>query len=212
MLGLKFSIAVALTAVSFIAFGQNDDIPDYRTKKESFSKLSDKAIRADLGVFSIGGIEESLNKLPLQKVSPSAYQKDFMRFKGEGIEVTVTTQPFQEKGKKIMKMEEHVIKINNKGYYGSFGVLPETEIKSVLVLIGKDTVAIPPQAYADLYNMNFTYRDKSGTERTANGVFYSKDGSRIYIYLLSRDPKNSYEVTWIIQDKKYFRRVLDYGF
>lgn len=212
MLGLKVRISLLLTVFCGAVFAQNDDIPDYRTKKESFSKMSDKALRADLGVFSIGGIEESLNKLPLKKVSPSAYQKDFMRFKGENIEVTVTMGPFEEKGKKIMKMEEHVIKINNKGYYGSFGVLPETEIKSVLVLIGKDTVAIPPQAYADLYNMNFTYRDKSGVERTANGVFYSKDGSRIYIYLLSRDPKNSYEVTWIIQDKKYFRRVLDYGF
>lgn len=212
MLGLRLGYSIVFTMVCFSLLAQKDDIPDYRTKKESFSKMSDKTLRADLGVFSVGGIEESLNKLPLKKVSPSAYKDDFMRFKGENIEVTVTLKPFEEKGKKIMKMEEHILKINGKAFYGAFGVLPDTEIKSVLVMIGKDTVAIPPQAYADLYNMNFTYRDKSGVERTANGVFYSKDGTRIYIYLLSRDLKNSYEVTWILQDKKYYRRVLDYGF
>ena len=78
--------------------------------------------------------------------------------------------------------------------------------------MGKDTVIIPPAAYGDLYNLNFTYRDKSGTERTANGVFFSKDNNRMYIYLLSRDATGSYEVTWVIENKKYLRRVVDYGF
>jgi len=219
MLG-KITIAILFFILpGFGGLAQKMEMPDYRTKKESFTKMSDKTLRADLGVFTIGGIEESLNKLPLKKFSPHSYTKNFMSFKGENnkgekIEVSVTTGPFAENGRKIMRVEDDVVKIAGKPYYGDYGNLPRTEIKSVQVLIGKDTVVIPPLAYGDLYNLNFTYKDKSGTERTANGVFLSKDKeeSRMYIYLLSRDATGSYEVTWIIENKQYLRRVMDYGF
>lgn len=205
---LLFSIALSSAGLA----QKPEDYPDYRTKKESFSKLSDKALRADLGSFSIGGIEESLNKKPLKKISPTTYRENFIQFKSDEVEVSVTLEPFKEEGKKFQKMDDHILKINGKPYYGCYWKLPETAIKSVLVKLGKDTIVIPPQAYADLYDMHFSYRDKAGTERTANGVFFSADGSNMYIYLLSRDPKESYEVTWIIQNKQYLRRVMDWGF
>jgi hypothetical protein len=34
----------------------------------------------------------------------------------------------------------------------------------------------------------------------------------MYVYMLNRDDTGSYEITWVIQDRKYLRRVLDYGF
>lgn len=213
LISLKTMVLCLLLGLSFSSLAQKpEDYPDYRTKKESFSKLSDKALKADLGSFSIGGIEESLNKKPLKKISPSTYREDFMQFKSAEIEVSVTLEPFKEEGKKFQKMEDHILKINGKPYYGCYWKMPETAIRSVIVKVGKDTIAIPPQAYADLYDMHFSYRDKAGTERTANGVFYSADGNNIYIYLLSRDAKESYEVTWIIQNKQYLRRVMDWGF
>ncbi len=79
-------------------------------------------------------------------------------------------------------------------------------------MIGKDTIDIPAAAYSDLYNLNLTYLDKSGTQRSANGIYRSKDGYRIYLYLFCKDNTGSYEVTWVLQDKKYLRRVVDYGF
>lgn len=213
MLGRYFAVAALFTVASMVAVAQkNDEYPDYRTNKESFARLSDKSLRADLGVFTIGGVEESLNKLPLKKISPFGYSKNQMSFKNDQVDVQVTVGPFEERGRKIQRIEDHVVKIAGKPYHGDYGNLPETEIKSVLVLVNKDTVVIPPQAYADLYNLNFTYKDKSGTERTANGVFFSKDEKRMYIYLLSRDQTGSYEVTWIIENKQYLRRVVDYGF
>ena len=212
MLG-KITTAILFFILPGMAvFAQKKDMPDYRTNKESFARLSNKPLRADLGVFTIGGVEESLNKLPLKKISPFGYTKNFMSFKGDNTEVSVTIGPFEEKGRKIMRVEDDVVKIAGKPFYGDYGNLPRTEIKNVFVLMGKDTVIIPPAAYGDLYNLNFTYRDKSGTERTANGVFFSKDNNRMYIYLLSRDATGSYEVTWVIENKKYLRRVVDYGF
>ncbi|MFM9908041.1 MAG: hypothetical protein ACKVOW_01760 [Chitinophagaceae bacterium] len=200
--------------VVWIKYGiaQAKDIPDYRTKKESFAKFTNKVIRADLGVFTVGGIEESIGKLPLNKLSPFSYTRNLMSFKGDGIEVTVTTGRFEPAGRKLTKVEDNLVKIDNKPFYGAFGEMPVTAIKSITVLYNKDTIVIPPAAYADLFNLNFTYKDKAGTERTSNGVYFSKDGKRIYIYLLSRDDAGSYEVTWILEDKKYLRRVMDWGF
>jgi len=212
MLGKITTAILFFILPGFAGLAQKKDMPDYRTNKESFARMSDKSLRADLGVFTIGGVEESLNKLPLKKISPFGYTRNFMSFKGDNIEVSVTTGPFEEKGRKIMRVEDDVVKIAGKPFYGDYGNLPRTEIKTVFVLIGKDTVVIPPAAYGDLYNLNFTYRDKSGTERTANGVFFSKDEKRMYIYLLCRDATGSYEVTWIIDNKQYLRRVVDYGF
>ena len=107
-------------------------------------------------------------------------------------------------------MEKYLIKIDRKTYYGGFGSVPKTYISRVVVTIGNDTVAIPPATYADLYNLNLTYNDK-GVPRTANGIYFSKDGHKIYLYLLCKDGTGSYEVTWVMQDKKYLRRVLDYA-
>ena len=90
-------------------------------------------------------------------------------------------------------------------------IIPKTFISKIIVTVGNDSVAIPAAAYFDLYNLNLTYTDK-GTLRSRNGIYKSKDGHRIYVYLFCKDATGSYEVTWIIQDKKYMRRVLDYGF
>lgn len=192
--------------------GQTKDFPDYRNKKESFTKVSDKALRADLASFTVGGIEESISKLPLRKLSATGYNKTQMSFKNDTVNVTVTSGPFDPKGRKMQLMEENLVKINGKPFYGSYGETPKTEIKSVVVILKKDTVQIPPAAYADLFNINFTYKDKSGTERSGNGVYFSADNKRVYIYLLSRDNTGSYEVTWVIENNVFMRRVLDYGF
>ncbi len=49
-------------------------------------------------------------------------------------------------------------------------------------------------------------------EKSHNSVLVSADGRKIYIYMLKRESGGSYEVTWVIQDKKYLRRVVDFGF
>lgn len=206
------AILSTLALFAALNLSAQDEMPDYRNNKESFKRVPDKTLKADLGVFTVGGIEESIGKLPLRKISPQKYTANSMSFSNDQVSVTVTLGDFSEEGKKITRIDEHVVKINGKPFYGNYGKLPETIIQSVLVLIGKDTVTIPPAAYADLYNLNFTYHDKSGTERTANGVFFSADNKRMYIYLLSRDKTGSYEVTWVIQNGQYLRRVVDYGF
>lgn len=207
----KKSIFVLAVAMLFSAqlFAQNFD--DTRRKTESFARLSPADVRADVATFTLSGIGESVGKLPLAKISYSSLGADSMEFSGDGIKAKVTIVPFDPAAHKLMYDEKTLTKIDKRTYYGNYGSVPQTSISSVVMIIGGDTVEVPPIAYQDLHNLNFTYNDK-GTQRTRNGVFKSKDGHKVYLYLFSKDNTGSYEVTWIFVDKKYFRRVLDYGF
>jgi len=206
---LLFCILLSYSSISGIS--QELEFRDYRTKKESFTKIPEKDVRADIASFAVGGIDESIGKLPLTKIGVSRHENNFMSFEGSNIKVIVTTGPFEPSEHKLTKDEDHFVKIDNKPYYGNYGELPNNHIRSVNVLIDKDTISIPAAAYIDLCNVNFTYRDKAGTERSNNGLYLSKDSRKVYIYLLNKAKDGGYEVTWVIQDKKFLRRVLDYG-
>jgi hypothetical protein len=199
-----------LIGTSVVGWGQYD-FPDYRNKKDNFLKMREKDIRADLASFTIAGIEESIAKLSLDRIPVTGYGSNYMIFEAADVKVRVTTGFFDPSKHKLGLSEKYLVKIDNKGYYGNYGQTPRTSIASVTVIVGTDTIPIPQVAFGDLYNPNFTYRDNSGVLRSSNGVYRSKDNHKLYIYLLTRDDSGSYEVTWVIQDKKYLRRVLDYG-
>ena len=186
------------------------DYQDTRKKKESFTKLQPKSLREEVATFALGGISESVGTTPLPKVSFNDFGRDYMIFEGDGLRATVKLAPFSPDGHRLDYDEKYLIKIDKKGYYGDYGSVPKTYIKELTLTVEGDTVLIPPTAYFDLYNLQLTYIDK-GAQRTTNALYRSKDGKRIYFYLFSRDNTGSYEVTWIFEDKKFVKRVLDYG-
>lgn len=197
--------------ISVYCKAQDLDFQDTRKKTESFLKLQPKEVRADVATFALAGISESVGALPLPKIPYQSFGRDSMTFVGEGIKAIIRTAPFDPAKHKFIYDEKYLVKIDKKTYYGDYGNMPKTYISEVTVIIGNDTVKIPSMAYDDLFNLRFAYKDK-GVERTTNAIYKSKDGHRIYVYLFSKDNTGSYEVTWIIQDKNYMRRVLDYGF
>ena len=202
-----------LVCSCFAAQSQDRDFPDYRSKKENFLRMQEKDIRADLASFTMGGMDESIGKGKLFSLPATNYGTDFITFSGNDIEVTIRAGVFDPSKHKVQLFnKKHVVKIDGKPYYGNYGEMPRTTIASVTMLIGKDSVVIPPAAYADLYEPDFTYRDASGQVKSYNKVYISPDKKKVYIYMLNRDDAGSYEVTWIIQDKKYLRRVVDFGF
>lgn len=209
---MRFVLWIFLLASGFGAFAQ-DEFPDYRSKKDNFTKMREKDIRNDLSIFTMAGIEESMGKLPLKNIPMTDYGRNFMTYEGDNIKVTIKTGIFNPSKHKLAFFEEkHLSKIDNKPYYGSYDKVPKTTIEAVTVIVNnKDTVSIPASAFNDLYNPSFTYKDESGTERSLNNVFLSPDKHKIYIYMLNREASGTYEVTWVIQDNKYLRRVLDFG-
>lgn len=210
---MRFSFSLFFIALSAISIAQDRDFPDYRSKKENFLRMQEKDLRADLASFTMGGMDESVGKGTLYSIPATNYGTDFITFSGSNIQVTIKAGVFDPAKYKLNYYnKEHLVKINNKPYYGNYGELPRTTIESVTVIVDGDSVAIPVAAYQDLYEPDFTYRDASGTVKSHNKVLLSPDKKKIYIYMLNRDSQGSYEVTWIIHDKKYLRRVIDFGF
>lgn len=189
---------------------KNYEYQDTRKKNESFVKLP-ADLKAELSTFTFAGIDEGIKREPLTKIPFTSVGTDFMSFEASNIKATVTTAPFNASKHKLDYDEGYLIRIDRKTYYGGYSSVPKKYISNITIVMGKDTVAIPAAAYVDLYNLNFAYSDK-GTERTTNGIYRSANPHRIYLYLFCKDNTGSYEVTWIIYDKKYVRRVLDYAF
>ncbi|WP_207493351.1 hypothetical protein [Aridibaculum aurantiacum] len=209
---MRLSLVVLVSFISLASFAQVDDVPDYRSKRELFTRIQEKDIRSDVSTFSMGGIDEGVGKLPLQTIPVAETGDNFITFKGENIKVTITTAPFDATKHKLGYYDnKHLVKIDNKAFFGDYGKVPRTKIQDVTVIIDKDTIAIPPAAWGDLYNPILYVNDR-GTNKTNNKVLLSKDGRKVYVYMLKQESGGSYEVTWIIQDKKYLKRVVDFGF
>ncbi|HJU45413.1 MAG TPA: hypothetical protein VJ647_01455 [Chitinophagaceae bacterium] len=209
---MRVPVLLFLVVFSFFASAQDADFPDYRSKKENFLRLRDATIRNDLATFTMAGIDESMNKPPLKTIPMTSFGTNSIAFEGNGIQVIVQAAGFNiTKHKLTYYNEKHLVKIDNKPYYGNYGKAPTSILQSLIVLIDKDTVAIPAAALADLYDPSFAYKDASGVQRSQNRVYLSPDNRTIYIYLLSRNNGGT-EVTWVIRDKKYLQRVVDFGF
>ncbi len=210
--GSRFLFLLPLLCAHFFCYAQDPDFNDYRRKTENFSRIANKDIRSDLAAFTIGGIEESLNKQPLKQIPVTSFGDNYITYDSNKLSITIKAGVFVPTKHKLAFEEKRLLKIDGKPYYGNYTKVPQTTIASVTVIDDKDTIVIPPNAFSDLYNPGFVYRDASGVMRSQDAVYLSPDKHRIYIYMLNRDDTGGYEVTWVIQDKKYLRRVLDYGF
>ena len=204
-------IFLLLVICGIRGMAQDLDFPDFRNKKDNFSKVSDKDVRADVASFALAGVDESIGKAQLATVPVVDYGPNFVKYSNDNIQVLIKTGIFIASKHKLMMSEGHLLRIDGKPYYGgTIGQQPHTTIESITVVVGKDTVAIPPAAYFDLYDPKFSFRE-GGETRSRNGVFLSNDKHTFYIYMLNIDNKGA-EYTFVIRDKQYLRRIVDWGF
>lgn len=209
----SFLCLCLLVVVAGAARAQDESLPDLRNKRESFTKYPKGEVRNDLATFTLGGIDERLGKNPLQKLPATDYNMHSITFEGNNMKVLITSGSFEASKHKLAYYydKKYLVKIDGKPYYGDYGSVPTTTISSViLILNNKDTVALPPAAYADLYHPEFTYSE-GGTIKTHDAVYLSADKHRVYIYMVNSEAIGKYEVTWILQDNKYVGRVIDSG-
>jgi hypothetical protein len=208
---MRIILLALFVCASIVCHAQKDDHPDFRSKRELFTRIQEKDIRSDIASYSMGGMDESVGKLPLKTIPIIASGANFISFNGNNIQVSITSAPFEAAKHKLGYDDKYLIKIDNKGYFGDYGKVPKTCINKVEVIIEKDTIVIPPAAYVDLCNPIFSFME-SGVQKSQNKVFLSADGRKVYVYMLKPEAGGSYEVTWVIQDKKYLKRVVDFGF
>jgi len=214
---IRYALLIIALSATLHSFSQEPEFNDNRNKRESFTKLQDKDIRRDLSCFTMAGIDESAGKEPLRSIAIKGVGKDSIAFEGNGISVQIKAGAFDASKHKLGYFtnaetnKKYLTRIDGKIFYGDYGKVPVTQIDNITVLFGEDTIAIPKEAYADLYNPIFSYSE-NGVQKYINNVYLSADGRKVYIYMLKRESGGSYEVTWIIQDKQFVRRVVDFGF
>jgi len=208
---MRITTFILLFLVTTSAMAQDLDYPDFRSKKDNFSKINDQALRSDIACFALAGIDESIGKPQLQTVPVTDNRPNYMKFGNDKIQVMIKTGFFMPTKHKLQFSEKHLVKIDGKPYYGGiYGEQPRTTIESVTVLVGTDTVSIPATAYNDLYEPKFSFNE-NGATRSRNGVYLSNDKHTFYIYMLNIDNGGA-EYTWVIRDKQFIRRVVDVGF
>jgi hypothetical protein len=193
------------------AMAQDLDFPDFRSKKDNFSKITDKDIRSDVASFSLAAVDESIGKAQLPSLPVLDFGPSFIQYGNDKMMVIIRTGVYLPAKHKLMMQEGHLLRIDGKPYYGGiYGQQPHTTIASVTVIVDKDTVPIPPTAFNDLYDPKFGFV-QNGATRSRNGVYLSNDKRTFYIYMLNIENKG-WEYTWVIRDKQYLRRVVDFGF
>lgn len=211
---MRVILSILLCSITYLSFAQTDDeIPDYRSKKDNFSKMQEKDIRADLAQFTFGGIGESLTKHRLDAIPVIGSRNDTIVFSNDTVTVQITTGTFDPTKHKVTWYEDkYAVKLDNHAFFGTENTPPKHTITSVVAIIYGDTIVIPQSAYNDLYEPKLYYRDSKDAAKTYCNVYRSPDKRKYYIYMLNGDSTGRYEVTWVIQDKKYLRRVVDWGF
>lgn len=207
---MRSTLTLCFLFAFFVAISQ-DDLPDYRNKKEQWARVSDKIIKAEMASFALAGIEDRIGKTPLKTIPATSYGSNYISFDEGNVKAKVVSGMFNPAKHRLDSVEKYLVKIDKKPYYGNYGSVPKYTIESVVFLIDKDSVIVPTTAIFDLYSPSFAYTDSRGSARTFNAVYVSADGRRIYLYMLNKEKAGSYEVTWIIQDKKFLRRVVDSG-
>lgn len=211
MISMRIVIGCLLCFTGVSCLAQDLDYPDFRSKKDNYSKIREQDIRNDVASFALAALDESIGKPQLATVPVKDFGMNFMSFQNDNIQVVIKTGIFNPRKHKLMMSEDHLLRIDGKPYYGGiYGQIPHTTIASVTVVVGKDTVPIPSTAYVDLYDPKFSYSE-GGETRTRNAVYLSNDKHTFYIYMFSND-NGGVEYTWVIRDKQYLRRVVDFGF
>ena len=207
---MRFIFCFTLVAVCFVCRAQDDDMPDFRSKRDNLLKIQEKDVQSDVSTFTMAGIDINMGKLPLRSLSVSDFAENYLKFDSGNIKVTITSMPFFAGKHKLQYVDKYLARIDNKGYFGSYSKVPKKAIQSVSVIIDNDTVAIPPAAYNDLFEPSFIYNE-GGERKSYDGVYFSANNKNMYIYMLCNDSMGGYEVTWVMQDKKYLRRIVDYN-
>src|SRR5580765_3037455 len=119
----------------FVTTAQDIDFPDYRSKKDNFSKINDKDVRNDLASFVMAGLDESIGKAQLKSLGIKEYNSNFMTFEENNIQVTIKVGVFFPTKHKMMYSEKHLVRIDGKPYYGgNYGEPPKSTIDAITVV------------------------------------------------------------------------------
>ncbi|MCK4679306.1 MAG: hypothetical protein KAT48_14325 [Bacteroidales bacterium] len=190
LISTLFAITIILLTEQ-VSFGQeNDDNQATYKGNESFLKLPDGVVKREIAFFNIKASTspESFPKIKVNEIFLKKCTDSFAFFEKGNIYASEIIVSIQSENIAIISRIKEVFYIHYK--YGFF--LPDSAINDI---------------YDPIFCHNYTKRNKPIASDCK--VFQSEDERRIYIYMLNGHGEGSYEVTWVIQDNKYYTRVID---
>lgn len=85
------------------------------------------------------------------------------------------------------------------------------QIEKIDLIFYKTPLVLPDSAFKGIYGpkvcTQFTRKNRPVAADCK--AFQSADKRRVYIYMLNGEGQHRYEVTWVIQDRKYLTRIID---
>jgi hypothetical protein len=181
---------------------------------ESFEVMPESVYRKEIAWFNISGGKwehrDSLIGLNLIEVPLVSRTSRTATHKSANVELSIVTEVFDTAKSHITYTANYVTQIDGKCFWGTDGGVPNEKIKSVTYTFQGKKYQLPKSATDGLFQPNLC--DKAGSQFCHMRVFQSKDKKRLYLYMLNGDGAGGYEATIIIENGKYLRRVVDYGF
>ncbi len=204
-------------------FGQKPMVSVHRNRSDCWDSLKNKLYRSELACFTIEAgnhekrdslIAAHLTRFNLEKCSDSSL---FLR--SGTTKVELYAMPFDTNNTKAFTVvnnaayKNYLLLIRDHPFWGTDGAFPRKKLKAIKTEFAKTQLVLPDSAFDDLYEPNFCFLKAKQTKAYClTEAFYSKDRKRIYVYMLNGDGAGGYEVTFIIENKRYIGRVVDYGF
>lgn len=112
--------------------------------------------------------------------------------------IDIKTQKFSPKKNKLTKQDGIITEINGKNFWGSDGMMPETEYKSIEIMQGNKEIVVPKTEYENLYSPDLS--------RTF--AYFDKITKRLYITAENSDGAGSYALVFVFQDGKFIEKQL----
>lgn len=204
-------------------FGQkNIEIQSKSKTNESFMKLPNGIIKREIASFNlIGFYLEKIDTSPktiMNEIPVHYCTNNYVSFTKGSTFIHIYSSKFDSARHKLLYVnhpKKHLTLIDNCPFWGTEGRIPQRKIDSIEVIIHSHfLIEIPNSAYTGIYgpsicNYGIGKKQKDKPTLPHCKAFQSEDKRRVYIYMLNGEGESRYEVTWVIQDSKYYTRVVD---
>jgi len=213
---IVFFLVISLTSMVFcqtIAVQPTTLNPENNSEADGFLDLENQLYKTEIASFNlISKIIEFKGKTDVKSIPISSFTKDMITFLYDNLKVEIKISAFEPNSHEYKYIDPEapfLVKVDGKAFYGTDGTLPTTQISSLKIEINKQNIPVPAIEFSDLFEPKICQSTSAESDCFCK-VFQSKDAKRMYVYMRNGEGAAAYEVTWVFENNKYIRRVVDF--
>ena len=132
-----------------------------------------------------------------ESIAPISKNDNRVEFSTSDYKIELETQQFNSKKHKMFKEDDFVYAIDEKDFFGSDGMVPQTEFKSFKISFKGKEISFPKDYFTNLYNANL-----SATKFT-----YNKELNQYYLFGTYSDGAGVYDALWVLENGKIVKHI-----